>query len=61
MVQKIDRKFIEDVCRAMKFYDSHGRLPSDRVRINVTISAEAFEKTKNTNRSRLIDELILKK
>jgi len=60
MVQKINRKFIEDVCRAMKFYDKFGKLPREKVRIDVTISYEALEKIKGINRSKLINSLILK-
>lgn len=60
MVQVINKKFIEDVCKAMKFYDEYGKLPNEKVRIDVTISKEALEKLKNVNRSKVINDLILR-
>ena len=60
MVQIIDKKFIEDVCKAMKFYDKYGKLPNKKVRIDITISQEALEKIRNKNRSKVINDLILR-
>ncbi len=60
MVQVIDKKFIEDVCKSMKFYDKYGKLPNKKVRIDVTISHEALEKIRGKNKSRIINDLILR-
>ena len=57
--QKIDRKFIKDVCKSMKFYDERGKLPEDRTRIDITISQEALNKLEGKNRSKIINELVL--
>ncbi len=61
MVQeKIDDKFIEDVCKAMKFYDKYKKLPFEKVRIDITISREAVAKIKEEhNKSEFIDNLII--
>jgi len=57
--QEITLKTIESVCKSMKYYDLHKRLPDRRVRIDITISKEALEKIKEKNRSRFINNLIL--
>ena len=57
--EKITKKFIEDVCNAMKFYDKYGKLPDEKTRIDITISQEALNKLEGKNRSKIINDLIL--
>jgi len=57
--KKIDKKMIERICNAMKYFDEHGRLPSNKVRIDITLSQDAIERLKGRNRSKEIENLIL--
>ena len=57
--EKITNKLIKDICRSMKYFDTYGKLPEDKVRIDITISQEALIKLKDKNKSKIINELIL--
>jgi hypothetical protein len=42
-----------------QFFDKYGKLPEEKVRIDITISKEALEKLKGMNRSSVINELVI--
>lgn len=43
-----------------QFFDKHGFFPFEKKRIDVTISQEALNKLAGKNRSKVINDLILK-
>ena len=57
--KKITTELIKEVCRDMKAFDKTGRLPHERIRIDITLSREALEKIKDENKSRFIEKLVL--
>ena len=59
MVSEINNELISHICKSMKFFDEHQKLPEDKVRIDITISAEALVKLQGKNRSGVINELII--
>lgn len=58
--EKITNEMIKRICKRMKYYDLYGKLPENKIRIDVTISPEILEKLKNKNRSKEIENLISK-
>lgn len=61
MVQKIlNEKDITEMCEELEFYDNHGYFLFEKKRIDITISYEALNKLKDKNRSKVINELVLK-
>ena len=55
MVSKKEMKIVEK----FQFFDKNGKLPEDKVRIDITISQEALNKLEGKNRSKIINDLIL--
>jgi len=47
------------ICEKFQFFDKFGKLPDEKVRIDITISKEALEKIRGMNRSKIINNLIL--
>jgi hypothetical protein len=47
------------IWKVWQFFDKHGFFPFEKIRIDITLSAEALEKMKNKNRSEFIENLIL--
>lgn len=56
MVSKKEIKIFEK----FQFFDKYGMFPEDKIRIDVTISQEALNKLEGKNRSKVINNLILK-
>lgn len=57
--EKITKKMIESICKSMKYYDLHRRLPGNKVRVNIMLSNDALDKIGKKNRSFYIERLIL--
>ena len=47
------------IFKKLQFFDKNGKLPEDKVRIDITISQEALNKLEGKNRSKVINDLIL--
>ncbi|MFA5724389.1 MAG: hypothetical protein WC979_09105 [Candidatus Pacearchaeota archaeon] len=60
MFKKVDKEMIERCVKALEFYDEHGHLPYEKKKILVSVSYESLEKLKGKNKSKEIDNLILK-
>ena len=57
--EKITKKLIDKICRDLQFYDENGFLPTEKVRLNITISKGAVFKIGDRNKSKFIEEKIL--
>jgi len=57
--EKITNELIEEICKSMKMFDETAKLPSQKIRIDITLSNQALNKLKDCNRSDRIEKLIL--
>lgn len=51
---------IKKMAEWLKYYDINGSLPFQKVRIDITLSREALDKLKGENKSKVINDLIIR-
>ncbi len=57
--KEINKAMIKQICKDMKYYDVFKELPTEKVRIDITLSKEAIRKMTGKNRSQYINSLVL--